>query len=144
MGSRWRRGHRTQCAGENDLSGPQRLPVLFGGSGQPGQGVERVAEAGAAGALGNQVIVGVHLHGDLPRFEVGQSDPFVAEHEQSTGSVVGHCVGNRQVPVRDATVDDLERGHGVVDRTADTGRGEVAADEVVAEDEGDLCLDLGL
>ena len=67
-----------------------------------------------------------------------------AEHVDARRGVVGDRVGEGDVPVGDAAVDDLQRGDGVLDGAADLGGVQRAVGEVRAEDEGDLRLCLGL
>ena len=55
--------HRSQRAGQHDLAGAQRVAVVACGAGQPGERVERVAQARGAVAGGDHLAVEAHRHG---------------------------------------------------------------------------------
>ena len=66
------------------------------------------------------------------------------EDVERARAVVGHRVGEGDVPAGDPAVDDLERGQDLRDRGPDLRVVEVALGQVGAEHERDLGLDLGL
>src|ERR1700722_12182965 len=148
------RHHRPERARENDITGAQRRPERRRGTGQPYQRVERVAQAGGAGAAGGRLAVLLEIHGHFHRCELAQRHPLVAQDIQRAGGVVGDGVGDRDVPAGDAGIDDLQRGDRIVDGRcrggpvsradrrvrADAGRETV---HVGRQDERDLRLGLG-
>ena len=83
-------------------------------------------------------------HAATDRVEVGQADGPRPEHEEPGRTVVGHRVEERDLPVGDPRIDDLDRRHCEVDRSEHLGGGRVGVGQIIAEHEGDLGLDLGL
>ena len=75
-----------------------------------GCGVERVAERGRADPGGDDFAVKRHFHGRAFEVEAGQRQPLFGQHEERGGAVVGHGVGEGDLPVGNAAVDDLDRG----------------------------------
>src|ERR1700758_2774231 len=68
--SRRHRDHWTERTREDELAGPQWIGEVAGGTGQPAQRVERIAEAVCAATLRHENVVAVHLHPRRGRVEL--------------------------------------------------------------------------
>ena len=78
------------------------------GARQPGGRDHRMAEAGRADPERDHLIVDLHHHAAGAQVEAGDRLGRVAEHEECGGAVVGDRVGEGDLPVGDAAVDDFE------------------------------------
>ena len=94
------------------------LPQLTCSAGEPDDGFDRIAQAGGSDAGGHLGAVDGHRHDDAGRFHLVEGASFGSQDVHARGRIVGDGVTELDVPRLDAAVADLDRGDGVVDRTA--------------------------
>ena len=69
-----------------------------------------------------------------------RTDGTIAQHEHAAGGVVRHGVGDLDLPVAHARVDDLEAGHDEGGGSQHIGHAHAGPRQVVLEHEGNLAL----
>eukprot|EP01136_Pigoraptor_vietnamica_P030071 Opistho-1_new@88804 len=138
------REHGGERAREDHLAGLEADAERAEGVGQPRDRVDRRAERGGARAGGDDLAVLLEHHAAGREVDAARIDRAVAEHEHAARGVVGHGVGDPDLPVADARVDDLEAGHHAFGGGQHVGIADARAHQVALEDEGDLALGLGL
>ena len=119
--------HGTEGTGQHHLAGAQRLAGSRRRRGEPGQRLQRVAEAGGARAGRDDSFRRRRCGASTWSRRMARTVEGRAARRPRTkspdGAVVGDRVSERDVPAGDPAVDDLERSRGVGDRCADGVRG---------------------
>ena len=138
------RFHRAERAGHQHVAGPQRNATVRQGVGQPPGRVQRVMETGGPDARCDLGAVDRHRHRHRSEIEPVKPDGAPAEYVEPATGVVGHRVDDRDVPIGDPGVDDLDRREGVRRGGDDVVERVTALVQVPLEHEGHLGLGSGL
>ena len=126
--------------GQHDVAGPKPHPEAFHLAGQPRHRGHRITQHRVAAALGDHLAVVRQHRVDRLDVDVGRLDPRRTQHEARRRRVVGDGVAQRDLPVGDPGVDQLDRRHERLGRGQHVVFGAVRARQVVGQDESDFDL----
>src|SRR5690554_2501628 len=134
---------RHQGARQDDFTCLQGNTKLAQGVGQPGHAVHWRAQRGCAGAGADDGTVLLHHHAAGHQVDIPGRNRIVTQHKQAAGGVVRDGVLNRDLPVLDAGIDNLETGHHTLGGRQYVGVGHARAGQILFQDEGNFAFGTG-
>ena len=128
-------------SGKHHVALSQPYPEAFHLAGQPRHRGDRIAQHRVAAALGDDLAVAGQHRVDGLDVEVARRDPGLTQHKTRRRGVVGDGVAQRDLPVGDPGVDQLDGRHQGLGRRQHVVLGAARSGQVLGQDEADLDLD---